>query len=121
MNIDLQSLDSRMRTQERLSAIFHSRLEDVSSDLDASFKELAKYQIQTEQSIETHFATTDGEIAVIKDEITVIKATMATKDDLVALESTMKGDLAALEKRVLDAFRQLISMVETRLPAPSAN
>ncbi|MEO7022569.1 MAG: hypothetical protein ABI234_20635 [Ktedonobacteraceae bacterium] len=110
INIDLQPLDARMRTQERLSAIFHSRLEGVSSDLNASFKELAKYQIQTEQSIETHFATTDGEIAVIKDEITVIKATMATKDDL-----------AASEKRVLDAFRQLISMVETRLPAPPAN
>jgi hypothetical protein len=46
-----------------------------------------------------------------------IEATMATKDDIAALENRMQGSIDALEKRVLDAFQQLIVVIDTRLPS----
>src|SRR5258708_2518732 len=82
--VELPRLEARVGAQERLMTILHARIEELSQDMTASFRELADYQVQTERKMEARFDR--------------IEATMATKDDL-----------SAMETRILDAFKQLIT------------
>jgi len=71
--------------------------------MDGSFKLLTDYHIQMERQIDARFDK--------------IEATMATKDDLAAMEKRVredmatKDDLAAMEDRLLNAFQQLVKMI----------
>jgi len=47
-----------------------------------------------------------------KEDLTAIKNDMATKEDLTAI----KNDMVAMEKRILDAFKQLITAVNPPRP-----
>lgn len=44
--------------------------------------------------------------ADIRDRVVEIKGTMATKDDLTAMEVRINGNITAMEARLLDAIRQ---------------
>lgn len=52
----------------------------------------------------------------IRRHLDALAATMATKEDLSALENRMQENIVTLEKRVLDAFQQLVTIIDTRLP-----
>jgi hypothetical protein len=65
----LPSLDARMQAQERLSTILHARIEQLSQDMQASFSQLAAYQIQTEQRIAEQFAQVERNRAAMEDRI----------------------------------------------------
>jgi hypothetical protein len=41
---------------------------------------------------------------------------MATKEVLAVLEGRIKEDLSALESKILDAFKKLVSVIDSRLP-----
>ena len=43
-------------------------------------------------------------------------AAMATKEDMAALEGRLKGDMTAMEGRMLDAFKHLLTVIDSRLP-----
>jgi hypothetical protein len=70
--------------------------------MNASFKQLAQYQEAMEQHIDARFDE-------IKTEIATVRATMVTKEDMAA-------STASLEARMLEAFKQLVAVIDTRLP-----
>lgn len=63
--------------------------------MDGSFKLLTDYHIQMERQIDARFDK--------------IEATMATKEDIANMAT--KDDLAAMEDRLLNAFQQLVKMI----------
>jgi hypothetical protein len=87
-------IEARVSAQERRQINIEARLEELSEDMVASFKQQLAKQAQFEQKVDARFDTIETKIA-----------TMATKEDI-----------AGLEKRMLDAFQQLVAVIETRLP-----
>jgi chromosome segregation ATPase len=95
--------------------------------------------------IEATMATKDDIVNMAtKDDIAAIHAIMATKDDIAnmatkddivnmatkddiasirtdmaSLELRMQGNLHAMEGRMLDAFKQVLVMIDSRLPPPT--
>jgi len=97
-----QSLEAKIGAQERMQTILHARIEELSQDMIASFRQQAEYQIQTERKIDARFDK-------VEVRISAIEANMATKEDI-----------AAMEGRMLDAFKQLLAVIDSRLPPPQA-
>lgn len=97
MSIQPPRIEARVSAQERLQTILHARIEELSEDMLSSFGAQAVYQGRIEQKID---ALQEDMSAVKKD-----MSSMATKEDV-----------AALEKRVLDAFQQLVTIIDQRLP-----
>ena len=143
MSTQLPRLEARVSAVERMQAILHARIEEVSEDsttsikqlqdyqiqaerrldarieelsrdMTASFKQLADYQIQTEHKIDTRFDKIEGDIATVKGDVT------AVKENMVAMEGRLKGDMVAMEGRMLDAFKQVLAVIDSRLPPPQA-
>lgn len=167
---------ARISAQERTTAILHTRIEEISQDMVASFNQLAKYQIATERDLDVRFdkidarfsevdarfdkidarfsevdarfdkidarfsevdarfrevdarlnkieanmATKDDLVSLevrVTEDIRSLEARMATKDDLASLEARVTEDIRSLETRILDAFKQLVIMIDTRLPS----
>lgn len=90
----LPSIDARMQAQERLSTILHARIEQLSQDMQASFHQLAAYQIQAEKRMDERFDAIESRLEG-----------MATKQDLTTMED-----------RILGAFQNLMNVIEDRLP-----
>ena len=82
--------------------------------MTASFKQLAGYQIKTEQQIDTRFDKIENRLDKIEGRLDKIETTMATKEDLNAIAT--KEDLAAMENRILDVFKQLLTTINTQHP-----
>jgi predicted nucleic acid-binding Zn-ribbon protein len=101
------------------------KIDALSQDLTvASFEQLVSYQKQTERKIDERFGKIEEDIAEIK----------ATKEDLAAVEGDMQvmerrmdqrmlalGDrierrIDAFEERMLESFKQVLAMMNTRLP-----
>jgi predicted nucleic acid-binding Zn-ribbon protein len=120
-----------------MQTTLHAHIEELSRDMTASFRQLADYQIQTERRIDARFDKIETDIATLKDDMVAmdarfdkIEADIATvkedmvamegriKEDMVAMESRIKGDMAAVENRIMDAFKQLVTTIDSRLPAP---
>src|SRR5215472_13326165 len=77
-------LQARTSALERMQNVLQARVEEVAQDMEASFRQLVDYHIQTERQLDARFDK--------------IEATMATKEDLAALEAKVatKEDLAVL-------------------------
>jgi hypothetical protein len=104
-------LEARVSAQERRQLNIDARIEELSEDITDSFKHLSEHlgKIETVMMTKTDLAG------------------MATKEDLAALETRMQENIATLEKRMqentatletrmLDAFQQLVTIIDTRLP-----
>jgi len=137
MNAELSRLKARIGAQERLTALLYARVEELSQDMTASFKQLAEYQVAFEQRIDARFdrieatmatkediaamatkediaaMATKEDIAALTTRIDSIEERMATKEDVAAMAT--KEDVAAMEERILDAFQQLVLVVDKRL------
>lgn len=116
MASNLPRMNARLSVQERQMLLLQGRVEELNEDIttqltelsrdfQASFKQLADYQIATEQKLDTRFDAIEARL----DKMDAQMATMATKEDVASL-------IAASEARMLDAFRQLIAVMDTRLP-----
>jgi hypothetical protein len=102
-------IEARVSAQERRQLILDARVEELSEDVTASYKHLSEYLGRIEEDL-AKLATKDelAKLATkVEDRFSKIEATMATKEDL-----------ASLENRMLDAFKQLLTVIDTRLPAP---
>lgn len=88
------SIDARVQALERLTTTLNARIEQLSQDMSASFRQAAAYQLQTERKIEARFDAIDASIA-----------RLASKEDMGAMKS-----------EILSAFNQLLSILDTRLP-----
>jgi hypothetical protein len=107
--VNYQGLEARVSAQEIMQKTLHSRIEELSQDMTASFRQQAEYQIQTECKIDARFDKVEARIAKIE-------ANMATKEDIAAI----KEDMKVMEGRMLDAFKQLLTVIDSRLPPPQA-
>ncbi|MBA2396515.1 MAG: hypothetical protein H0V70_27640 [Ktedonobacteraceae bacterium] len=109
MSTKLPPLSARVTALERSQTILNARIEEIAEDVADSFEQQVPYQVRIEQKIDA-----------LTEEVAAIKATMATKEDVaasvVASEERMQGSIAALEKRVLNAFQQLLTVIDQRLP-----
>ncbi|MBA2396516.1 MAG: hypothetical protein H0V70_27645 [Ktedonobacteraceae bacterium] len=85
-----------------------------------------EHTIRTMQGdMDLRFDAVDVRFNQVDARLNNIEATMATKEDVSTLkgditaflEDRMQGSMDALEKRVLDAFQQLVTIIDTRLPA----
>ena len=118
---DCQSLAARVGAQERMQTALYARVEELSQDMAASFKQLADYQIQTEHKIDARFDEVnvrfdkvDARFDKVEARIATIEGNMATKEDM----TTIKEDMATMEGRMLDAFKQVLIVIDSRLPLP---
>lgn len=100
-------LEARVSAQERMQTILHARIEELSEDMLASFRQQAAYQTQFEQQVETRFNQVDARLDRIEAEIGTIKTDIGT----------IKSDMVAMEGRILNAFQQLVTIIDTRLPS----
>lgn len=113
-------IEARVSAQERRQLILEARLEALSEDTMASYKQISEYLGR----IEDRFDKIEAKMAT-KEDLTRMAtkedlAKMATKEELATMATKMatKEDLAALEGRMLDAFKQLLVVVDTRFPPP---
>ena len=130
----LPRLESRIGAQERIATFLNARIEELSQDMTASFKQQVNYQIDFEHKTDAHFNEidarfnkVDARLDKVDARLDKIEANMATKSDMIALESRVDARIVALETRVdarivaletrmLDAFKQLIATIDVRLP-----
>src|SRR5579885_2642168 len=94
----LPDIESRIRAQESMTTMLHACFKELSRDMIASFQQEAKYHAATDRELDIRFRHID-----------------ACLDRLEAITAT-KEDLASLERRILDAFKQVVAIVDTRLP-----
>jgi chromosome segregation ATPase len=150
-----------------------SKIDALSQDMTASFKQQAHDHFQTERQIDERFNKVEEDVAgvkadlgavkkdvaamkatmatkadldavkedvaamkatmatkadldAVKEDVAAMKATMATKEDIATIKediatvkgdiATIKGDMTAMEGRMLDAFKQLLTVIDARLP-----
>jgi|SRR5579859_2527196 len=107
-----QNLEAKLSIQEHMQTILRGRIEELSRDLTDSFRKLAEYHIQTEAKLDERFDKIDERFDKVDARIATIEANMATKEDIAAI----KVDMSAMERRMLDAFKQVITVIDSRLP-----
>jgi hypothetical protein len=107
---------AKMATKEELTKMTTKIKEDLAKM--ATKEDLAKIEGRFSK-IEGRFGKVEDRFGKIEDRIDKIEATMATKEELARIEAAMatKEDLASLENRMLDAFKQLLAVIDARLPA----
>jgi chaperonin cofactor prefoldin len=109
-------LEARVSALERQQTILNARIEEVtenmtisikhlSDDMTASFDQLVEYHIRTEGQIDTRFNQVDARFNQVDTRLDKIEATMATKEDL-----------AAMENRLLDTLKQMLATINTQRP-----
>jgi hypothetical protein len=109
-------LESRVSAQERRQLIIDARIEELSEDMTVSFKQLSEYL----GKIEDRFDKVEGDISVLKGDVATLKGDVTTlKGDVSDIKATMatKEDLAAMENRILDTFKQLLATINLRRPS----
>lgn len=154
MGTELLRLEARISAQERTVTVLNGHIQELSRDMDASFKKLAEYHKHNEEQIDLRFNEVDARFNEVDarfnevdarfdrvdarlDKIDArldghdarfdgvdarfdqIEAIMATKEDMAALEVRIQSNMDAMEGRILDAFKQLLVMVDSRLPPAS--
>jgi hypothetical protein len=116
----LQTLAYELTTVKGLITTQGDAIQDLKDDMEARFKQLVEYHISTENQIDTRFNRVETRL----DKIEATMATkndivnMATKDDIAKIEATMatKDDMALMENRILNAFQQLVPMINPQHP-----
>ena len=134
-------IESRVSAQERRQLILDARIEELSEDMTASFKQLSEYlgkiedrfdkieaTMATKEDLATMATKEDLAAMATKEDLATMAtkedlATMATKEDLATMATkedlaTMatKKELAAMENRILDSFKQLLAAINPQFP-----
>ncbi len=95
--LERRQINTDTRIEEVTGEITNS-VKQISNDIADSFKQMSDYQGKTENLMDARFDK--------------IEATMATKEDITRIETSM----TAMETRILDAFRQLLTTINTQRP-----
>jgi hypothetical protein len=117
MSIQPPRIEARVSSLERLQTMSNARIEELSQDMLSSFGAQSLYQGRIEQKIDALSEKIDKieiEMSTVKAEIGTIKGDIGTMKTEVG---TIKGDMAAMEGRILNAFQQLVTIIDTRLPS----
>jgi chromosome segregation ATPase len=112
MSTKLPPLSARVTALERSQIMLNARIEEIAEDVADSFAAQAPYQTRIEEKIDA-----------LTEEVSTIKATMATKEDVDARFDAVdarfykiEADITAMESRILGAFQQLVTIIDIRLP-----
>ena len=144
--MQLPPIEARVSAQERMQTILHARIEELAQDMAASFKQQVEYQIYFEQKVDARFDKLDSRINTFEQKVDArfdkldsrvgsIESKVNTIDSRVgsiesrvgsidsrvtAIEAKMatKEDIAALEKRMIDIFQQLLTAINQQLHPP---
>jgi len=108
--IERRQLHTDTRVEEVAGEVTAS-VKHLSEDMDASFKQLTQYLIQTEEKTATRFDKIENRLDKIENRLDKIE------NRLDKIETTMatKEDLTAMENRILDTFRQLITTTNPQI------
>lgn len=114
------SLEARVSALEQQQTILNARIEEVaanmtasvkhpSEDMAASIKQSEGYQ---EGLIDTRYYRIDARLHQIDARLNKIES------DIVDIRAAMaaKEDLTAMEKRLLDTFKQMLATINTQRP-----
>jgi hypothetical protein len=105
MSTQLPRLEARVSAQERLQTLAYARMEEISEDMNASFKQQAAYQVQLEQKIDARFDKVDVRFDKVDARFDKMDARLDKMDvrfNEIEAKMATKEDVAALEKRVLN-------------------
>ena len=128
-----QGADKTNIAIERLTAATNATAERLTGhmkDMDASFKQLVQYHMETEQSLDERFTkiestmATKDDIASVDNRLGTVESTITSLDHrLSTVESTMatKDDLTNTETRILDVLSQLMKMIKPQNPSTHKN
>ncbi len=120
MSTQLPRLEAKNTAQERMQTILHARIEELAQDMGESFKQQAAYQVRFEQKVDERFDKVDERFDKVDERFDKVdKRFNAVETRLDTIETTMatKEDIASLEKRMLNAFQQLLTIIDQRLPS----
>jgi RNA binding exosome subunit len=111
------NIEARINAQERLIVVLQQRIEELSRDMQASFKQLVAYHVEEEGRLHARFNVIHAAIAntATKQDI----ANMATQQDVATIKQGIadmptRADMVAMETRILDAFKQMIAVMGTQ-------
>jgi chromosome segregation ATPase len=111
-------LEVRVSAQERRTSHLEARIEEVSEDMVASFKQISEYLGKIEDGfdrVEKDITGVKGDITRLEGEIADIRATMATKEDIAHLKgeiADIRATMVALNQNTLFMLTQILE----RLP-----
>ena len=143
LTYDMATVKGFVVAQSRALQKVSNDLNFVKKDMHDSFQQLVEYHIRTENQIDARFnqadvrfnqvearldkieanmATKDDIVNMAtKDDIVNMAtkddlANMATKDDIVNMATNLRGEMVAMENRILNAVQQLVTVVGTQRP-----
>lgn len=77
-------------------------------------------QGQDIKAIRTDLNVVKDDLSTVKEDLGAVKSDVdAIKADLSTVKASIKEDIAALETRMLDGFKQIIAVIDSRLPPAS--
>ena len=113
-------LESRVSVLERRQNTLEALIEELSEDTAAGFKQVDARIGGLSEDMTASFKQLSEYLGRIEDRFDKIEATMATKEDLkteiATVRSDIKNDMSAMENRILDAFKQLLAVVNPQRP-----
>lgn len=92
----LPTLDARVAALERLTGILHARIEQLSLDMNASFKQQAVTQVAFEKRVDEQFS--------------------ALRSEMNARFEVVDKRFTQMEANMADGFARIIAMIDERLP-----
>ena len=138
-------LEARVSAQERQQVILNARIEELSQDMNTSFKQLVDYHIETERQIDTRFSQVDERFSQVDERFNQVDERFNRVDEhfnrvdehfnqvderfnrvderldkvettITTIKEDIKNDMIAMEGRILDAFKQLLTMINSQRP-----
>lgn len=97
-----------------MQTILHARIEELAQDMAASFKQQVEYQVYFEQKVDARFDKLESRMDTIETKVNTIDSrvsTIETKVNTIESKMVTKEEIAALEKRMLDIFQQLLTAI----------
>jgi hypothetical protein len=104
-HLTLQNFTYDLVVLKELTITQINTTQELKEDIDASFKQLADYQIKTENQIDARFDQVDARFNQVDTRLDNIEATMATKEDMHAMEN-----------RILTTLQQFVTLISTQRP-----
>jgi hypothetical protein len=127
MSTQLPRLEARVSAQERRQIILDARVEELSQDITTISRQQANCQ-----SLEAKIGAQERMQTILHARIEELAQDMTasfrqqaeyqiqTERKIDARFDKIEANMAAMEGRMLDAFKQLLTVIDLRLPPPQA-
>ena len=112
-------IEPRVSALERRQTNLETRVEEVTEDATTNFKQISSEITASFKHLADYTGTIEDRFDKIGEDITIIKATMATKEEITGVEKRLdkiETTMLAMENRILDAFKQLTTTISQQRP-----